>query len=105
MDAGRKSGCCESPLCSPDGSGELKRMTACLFVSHAASTGYRVLPSRAGLEPKGHSSKTQVIDSHNRQKRSNRSFRRFEVHGGYMAYEVLSRRPRIIVWKARRIGQ
>ena len=57
---------------------------------------------RAGLEPKGHSDETRVIDCNNRQKRSKRSFRRFEVHGGYMAHEFLSRKPRGIIWKARR---
>jgi hypothetical protein len=71
--------------------------------TYVARVGYGDLFSRVGLEPEGHTDKSQVIDFNNRQKRSNRSFRRFEVHGGYMAYEFLSRKPRIIVWKARRI--
>jgi len=48
------------------------------------------LVSRAGLEPVGTQDKSQLIDSINRQKRSNRSFRRFEVHGGYTGYEFVS---------------
>ena len=46
--------------------------------------------SRAGLEPDGPQDKAQLIDSNNRQKRSNRSFRRFEVHDGYTGYEFVS---------------
>jgi hypothetical protein len=33
---------------------------------------------------------TQVIDFTKTQKRQNRSFRRFEVHGGYAGYEFFS---------------
>ena len=50
-----------------------------------------ILVSRAGLEPIGTQDKSQLIDSINRQKRSNRSFRRFEVHSGYTGYEFVSR--------------
>jgi len=39
--------------------------------------------SRAGLELNRPFETTQVIDSNKLQKRSNRPFRRFEVHGGY----------------------
>jgi len=39
--------------------------------------------SRAGLEPVAHFDGTQVADSIKPQKRSNRCFRRFQVHGGY----------------------
>src|ERR1017187_190629 len=39
--------------------------------------------SRAGLEPGDHSEPSQVIDFNKLQKRQNRYFRRFEVHGGY----------------------
>ena len=46
--------------------------------------------SWAGLEPDGPLDRKQLIDSINRQKRSNRSFRRFEVHGGYTGYEFVS---------------
>ena len=53
-------------------------------------TGSRIV-SRAGLEPTGTQDESQLIDSINRQKRSNRSFRRFEVHGGYTGYEFVSR--------------
>ena len=49
------------------------------------------LVSRAGLEPEHPQDKSQLIDSINRQKRSNRCFRRFEVHGGYTGYEFVSR--------------
>jgi len=52
--------------------------------------------SRAGLEPDGPLDKAQVIDFIKRQKRSNRSFRRFEVHGGYTGYEFVSR------WRGRK---
>jgi hypothetical protein len=53
-----------------------------------------VLVSRAGLEPGRLIENTQVIDSTKRQKRQNRSFRRFEVHGGYTGCKFLnSRRP------------
>ena len=49
-----------------------------------------VLVSRAGLEPYSPVDQAQVIDFDKRQKRSNRSFRRFELHGGYTGYEFLS---------------
>ena len=51
-------------------------------------TGIRV--SWAGLEPYSPVDQAQVIDFRKRQKRSNRSFRRFEVHGGYTGYEFLN---------------
>ena len=44
-----------------------------------------ILVSWAGLEPIWLIDGTQVIDSAKSQKRQNRSFRRFEVHGGYTA--------------------
>ena len=46
--------------------------------------------NRAGLEPIGPHDKKQLTDSINRQKRSNRPFRRFEIHGGYAGYEFVS---------------
>jgi hypothetical protein len=48
--------------------------------------------SWAGLEPIGLLDRKQLIDSINRQKRSTRSFRRFEVHSGYTSYEFVSSR-------------
>jgi hypothetical protein len=53
--------------------------------------GMPLLVTRAGLEPGGPVDKAQVIDFIKRQKRSNRYFRRFEVHGGYTGYEFVSR--------------
>jgi hypothetical protein len=50
----------------------------------------RSLVSRAGLEPARHTDPSQVIDSRKRQKRQNGSFRRFEVHGRYTGYELVS---------------
>jgi hypothetical protein len=47
----------------------------------------------AGLEPIGAQHKWKLIDSINRQKTLNRSFRRIEVHGRYTGYEFVSRRP------------
>jgi hypothetical protein len=56
-----------------------------------ASTDRQEAESWAGLEPIGTQDESQLIDSINRQKRSNRSFRRFEGHGGYTGYEFFSR--------------
>src|SRR6516225_6198604 len=52
--------------------------------------------SWAGREPTGLLDRKQLIDSINRQKRSTRSFRRFEVHGGYTGYEFVGR------WRGRK---
>jgi hypothetical protein len=51
--------------------------------------------SRAGLEPYRPVDHMQVIDFTKMQKRSNRSFRRFEVHSGYTGYEFFSSDPSV----------
>src|ERR1017187_8339469 len=50
---------------------------------YLADYAYGIMVSRAGLEPGDHSEPSQVIDFNKLQKRQNRYFRRFEVHGGY----------------------
>lgn len=45
---------------------------------------------RVGFGPSGLIDTSQVIDFNKREKRSNRSFPGFEVHGGYMDNELIS---------------
>jgi hypothetical protein len=47
-------------------------------------TNMLMLAVRVGFEPRVPFEIAQVIDYNKPQKRSNRSFRRSEVHGGYM---------------------
>ena len=51
-----------------------------------------IVVSRAGLEPVRLIENAQLIDFTKRQKRQNRFFRRFEVHGGYTDSEFFSSR-------------
>jgi hypothetical protein len=44
----------------------------------------------AGIESDSATAKSQLIDSNKREKRSNRSFRRLEVHGWYTGNQFLS---------------
>jgi hypothetical protein len=75
------------PLKRPDVRGLARSGKAGILVARRTCDN---VVSRAGLEPDGPQDKAQLIDSNNRQKRSNRYFRRFEVHGGYTGYEFVS---------------
>ena len=74
-----------------DGNEKMSEFRAAL---KAANEGYGARAVRVGFGTRVPAENVQLIDSKKRQKRSDRYFRRFEVHGGYTDSEFpKTRRP------------